>query len=338
MAFETSELSNPLQYWGWIPHLNSSFEKEVNVISFCESILELSKSESSEWVEVNVRDHQTDKSSGKKTFDGKIRMKFEISPDFQYGAEKCLSCMIKAGSGEALVDVVVYENGLIKLDLKKVGGAFLTFSDDNLRIVVREPYFLLKKLFHKDIFHTSEDIHNTKMDSADDLFSIVKSDETNVVDDLFQAMLPKFVNVGLVHPMGSKRASKIVDVWAYCKGYELFMQNFVICCERDEATRNEYLRLIELNSESVQSIRQHERDEGEFKMQHVINKVTIPMWILSAIMTVLAGSLFYGATQSKYDWYVAGMDGGFFIVILCIVMVILIPILLYLWSLLEKNF
>lgn len=337
MAFETSEPPNPLQYWGWIPHLNSSFEKEVNTLSFRERIFELSKCESTEWVEVNVRDHQIDRSSRNKIFDGKIRIKFEISSDFQYGMEKGLSCTIKAGSGEASVDIVVYKNGLMKLVLKNLGGAFLNFSDDNLRIVVREPYFLLKKLFHKDIFHVSEDIHNTKMDSADDLFSIVESNETNAVDDLFQAMLPKFVNVGLVHPMGSKRASKIVDVWAYCKGYELFMQNFVICCESDEVTRNEYLRLIELNSESVQSIRQHERDEGEFKMQHVINKVTIPMWILSAVMTILAGSLFYGATQSKYDWYVAGMDGGFFIVILCIVMVILIPILLYLWSLLEKR-
>lgn len=337
MVLVMSESTDPLQYWGWIPHLNSSFEDEVSIFSFHERIRELFRSEAGGWIEVNVRDYQIDRIPEDIIFDGKIRMQFEISADFQYGVEEGLSCRIEAGDGKASLGLVVYRNGLIRLDIRRLDGPFQTFSKDDLRVIVREPYFLLKKLFHKDVFHVSEDIHNTRMDSADDLFSIVESNSTMVVDDLFHAMLPKFVNVGLVHPLGSRRASKMVDVWAYCKGYELFMQNYVACCEDDENIRNEYYRLIQLNSESVQSIRQHERDESESKMQYVISKVTIPMWVLSAIMTVLAGSLFYGTTQSKYDWYVLGIDGGFFIAILCIATTIFIPIVIYLFFSLKNR-
>ena len=314
-----------LSFFSWIPHLNTSFADEIDIRVFRGAIKRLMMMEP-EGIRVHVRDGTISKPVENKLFDGHVTIKFDISPDYRYGSGFTRALYLNKENC-IITEVCVNTSGLIKIDVREIQGNIKDWDESWIRICVREIYFLLKKLFHEDIYHQSEDIHNSNMNRADDLFSIIKSDNENAMDELFHSMINKFRGICRVHGMNPKRKNANEELLKLAKGYTVFIKSFILSCV-DPNNRNHYLETLDINIEAIEGYIRFNRDVMTTRLQMTINKLFIPISVLSMLITMLAGSLFYGIARNESEILWNGFDGGSIVFVIFCILTIAIPFFL----------
>ena len=90
----THPLAQMPQYWGWIPHLDISFQRTVPEFEFADTLREL-MGDFPNGVCVNVRDHQTKGSI--PSFDGTVRLTFSNLDRFHYDDGSSLIAEVSLG-------------------------------------------------------------------------------------------------------------------------------------------------------------------------------------------------------------------------------------------------
>ena len=281
--------SNPV-YWGWIPHLDSSFSKTVTSKEFVRTLAEL-MSQHQSGVDVNVRDHVVNGSI--PAFDGTVRLAFSNLDGFDYDNGKTFGCDISLGphyKDLIKTSVSVASNGMVCISVDSVQGPLLERleSVDDVRIIVREIYFMLKKLFHIDIFNEPEDLFNSSMSVADDTLSIVRADTyEEALENIYEMFLHKIDHIArLKH----NEVSQIIESERMAHGYRFFAEGFIRSCVPTDA--EDKLAAMDLKYRAVKAVKDNSLDRKTVYMQDVISNYTIPVWIVTLVISILAGSLF----------------------------------------------
>lgn len=282
--------SNPV-YWGWIPHLDSSFSKTVTSKEFVKTLAEL-MSQHQSGVDVNVRDHVVNGSI--PAFDGTVRLAFSGLDGFDYDNGTTFECDISLGphyKDLIKTSVSVASNGMVCISVDSVQGPLLERleSVDDVRIIVREIYFMLKKLFHIDIFNEPEDLFNSSMSVADDTLSIVRADTyEEALENIYEMFLHKIDHIArLKH----NEVSQIIESERMAHGYRFFAEGFIRSCVPKEEMEDK-LAAMDLKYRAVKAVKDNSLDRKTVYMQDVISKYTIPVWIVTLVISILAGSLF----------------------------------------------
>lgn len=287
----THPLAQMPQYWGWIPHLDISFQRTVPEFEFADTLREL-MGDFPNGVCVNVRDHQTKGSI--PSFDGTVRLTFSNLDRFHYDDGSSLIAEVSLGPEHRDVvstSVSMMSDGIMHIVVDSIKGPQLERleQEDGLRIIVREVYFLLKKLFHNDLFNESEDLFNSSMSIADDTLSIVRaSDREEAVSNIYDVFLQK---IDLIAALDYDEVHDIIESERMAHGYRFFAEGFIRACAPKEDVED-MLTVIDLKYRAVKAVKDNSLDRKSVFMQDIISRYTFPVWIVTLIISVLAGSLF----------------------------------------------
>lgn len=290
-------------FWGWIPHLDLSFEHVVDSYVFRETLQYLDKLFPGGF-EVLVRDH--DKAFGKKSdgFGGRIWISFQNFDQFEFGLDYGFNAVIKldeSGCNQIDCSVSVLPSGLVRISVTKITGSKLKALKEisDIRTIVREVYFALKKLFHFDIFNESEDLHNSYMKNADDTLSIVSAeDEKEAVVEIFKRFSSK---LELMYVLGYDKPLEEIETRKKLTGYKIFAESFVRSC-MNGSDLEKYLAVISMKYEAGIN-RQRISAYGQTDyMQKTITRFTVPIWIFSMVLTIVAGTMFYEYFEGNSLW------------------------------------
>ncbi len=294
---------NSLIFWGWIPHLDISFEYAVDSDVFRETLQYLDKLFPGGF-EVQVRDH--DKAFRKKfdEFGGRIWISFQDFDHFKFGSDYGFNAVIKldeSGCNQLECTVSVFPCGLVRISVTKITGSKLNALKDisDVRIIVREVYFALKKLFHIDIFNESEDLHNSYMKNADDTLSIVSAkNKKEAVAEIFKRFSSK---LELMYVLGYDKPREEIETRKKLIGYKIFAESFIRSCMNKSNSRK-YLAIISMKYEAGINRQKISASEQTDYMQRIITRFTVPIWIFSMILTIVAGTMFYEYFEGNSLW------------------------------------
>ena len=323
-------------FWGWIPFLDYSLDSIYSAQDIVATLDAVMKDGD---IRVRIRDHKVSKSDSDDIFDGQISIQFEDFREFEYGEGTHLTGKVSMQADDSLntitTEISILKNGLIRFKVISLKGkVFENLSDDSdIRIIVRELYFAIKKLFHRDLFNESEDLCNSKMQGADDILSIVRAnDVTEAVDEIYKVFMKKLT---LMQAIGLDTTKERIRTDKSLMGFRYFGESFVRSCVEDEDKAKRYIDALVLSYDASKSLRENRMNQDTNFMQDAIIRFTFPIWILSLLMTILAGSIFYGVTQGDSTWVIqigslSVQNFGLILVLLSALLVIAIGII-YAW-------
>lgn len=282
--------------WGWIPHLYPSFDMEYSPKLFHKLIKAMD----------GKKVHPNDDDPSETVFLEYVSGTKEFAYD-----EECFGFMISVGDSRLTAHITVFKTGLVCYRVDDANG----LDEDKIRYAVREIYFAMKNLYHKDVHHTTDETGSTTMKYGDDNFTVfVEDNVADAVDSIFSNIIRKCENnlnrYRMVKPDASVSHS---TMYLLTTGFITYGRNFISVNKETIGSRYEgYVQSLSCCAESLRALDSNAYNTSNYmmtdsttKITQIANQISIRMLLLTFLSTgvaFFAGSIFADSLTEVSLW------------------------------------
>ena len=317
-ALDSVSESETILVWGWIPNLYPSFDMKFTELLFGMSVKKM------DGISIHSNDRNPNETVSIKYIDN--------GRGFSYDIES-FGLTITVGSKELKTDVTVYRTGMVCFDVKDQLG----LDEDAVRYAVREIYFAMKNLYHRDIHHETDQTGSMTMKYGDDNFSVIVADDMlSAVNEIFVRIIEKCENNLIRYRMmGSDDSLSHSTMYLLTAGFITYGYNFISvhrdiigdkyekyvqsldCCDRT-------LRSLDYDARSTSD---HRIAGGTKEISDIANQISMRMIFLTFLSIAVA--FFAGSILADS---LAHLDNGTRILITAVAAIIVGVIGYVIWS------
>ena len=227
----------------------------------------------------------------------------DLGKEFSFN-ERTFGLGVTIGKTELKTCVIVYGTGMVCFEVEND----CDLEGDSIRYAVREIYFAMKNLYHRDIHHSTDETGSTTMKYGDDNFSVVVGD---TIEDAVRSIFSKIIdkcenNLRRYRMMKSDDSLSYNTMYLLTAGFITYGRNFI--STHKPIIGKEYDRFaqsLDCCAETLHSLDYNARNASNYKLAnstkeitYVANQISMRMILLtflSIAVAFFAGSIFADA-------------------------------------------